>query len=92
MPLLGVLQASLNAAIQHQGPMSENDPVVEKLRVVLLPLLESCRQHSAVFKVTDFLLDRVPAVFARGYAAKTLIILLRLLMSMTEPRHRWFVC
>lgn len=44
--LLQVLQACLAAAIDacnhSQSGMGENDPVVEKLRVVLLPLLENC--------------------------------------------------
>ena len=40
-----------------------------------------------VLRVTDFLLDRLPAVFAKGIAARTLLILLRLLVSMTQ-RHR----
>jgi hypothetical protein len=40
-----------------------------------------------VLKVTDFLLDRLPAVFAKGVAIKTLIILLRLLVPVAQ-RHR----
>lgn len=45
------------------------------------------RDIPTVLKVTDFLLDRLPAVFAKGVAVKTLLILLRLITPVAQ-RHR----